>query len=117
MALIEAAAAGLPIIASDIRGSREVLSCCEGAQGFTGLEELKRMLKRELRRQESIKRVGRTEKIPVQQYWAEGRRIAQAGRTVGQKSEPGRLLECFDKQQAGRRMRKIYRRCSAGGRD
>ncbi|MDE7297959.1 MAG: glycosyltransferase [Lachnospiraceae bacterium] len=108
MAMIEAAAAGLPIIASDIRGNREVAESWENTESFTDWKELKQMLKKALKQEQNTGKVEKTKKMPAQEYAAAQEYIAKPGQSLTQRCLAGRKLDRFDKRQAGRRMKKIY---------
>lgn len=94
MALLEAAAAGLPLVVSDIRGNRDIVKALGGTESFTGKKELKQRLKEAM-----------TDK-------AQGQEIRKAEHKTNAGYFVGSGLAGFDVQQVGRRMQNIYKEVS-----
>lgn len=85
MALLEAAAAGLPVIVSDIRGNRELIKVLEHAESFQDVKELKQKLKEALNAETDA---------------------ADSHSTIGSISC---RMKAYDKHQISERMQKIYK--------
>lgn len=98
MALLEAAAAGLPVIVSDIRGNRELIKSLECAESFQDEKGLKRKLKAALT-------------ASVQEKYDVTRKAgdAEADAVNSTTSNVSHSMKAYDKHQINKRMQKIYK--------
>lgn len=88
VALMEALATGLTVIASDIRGNRELVSMQKNAKLFSDIEDLKQLL------QEAVLNV------------SEAQRVKEREETL---TNIGNSLQAIDKYQVSLQMHKIYK--------
>lgn len=69
MALMEAVAAGVPVVASDIRGNRELVSMQEGGQIFKDKTELKELLQKAISRRLKDRNIERQQENITDVLW------------------------------------------------
>lgn len=110
VALMEAIAAGVPVIASDIRGNRELLGKQKGASAFRNGEELRNALRRVLIENTGVQgKAVRQDEADRQNGRKDARAVRQTGHRENAGSLAGSKLEEFDMKQVGRQMQNIYK--------